>query len=440
MTGEAVPAQDGAVAPPPDHSRRTIAFVCVICGLAWIMSVYDFTLFGTLLPAIAADFGWSSAEAATVNTICQVGIFLVSLVPGPLIDRLGRKRALIILMIGGTLVSGLTGLAMGALSLIVIRSLSGLSLAEEVVNAVYLSEMLEKIRRRGLIYSLVQSGWPIGALLGAGVCAVTLPLVGWRWSFGVAALATLIIIPFALRLPESRRAQAAPAEAPKEKRRLTAELRILFAPHLRRHTLAMCGAWLFNWFGNQVLTVLGTTVLIEAKGIPLERSLVILVVSNVAAFVGYVVHGWLGDRFGRRNTIVRSWAIGAVLSVVLLLGPANEPFVFVAYSLFLFFQLGPYAALLFYMGESFPEEARGSGANLAHALAPVGSIFGSGILAAMLAFGVSMSWSAIVAGSIFLAVSAVCMRFGADDRELRRQRTAAAPADRSLRSSGKELR
>lgn len=422
MIDEVAPgkAGTGPARQQPEASSRTITYVCLICGLAWVMSVYDFTLFGTLLPVIAEDFGWSAAQATTVNTVCQVGIFFVSLIPGLMIDRLGRKKSLVILMVGGAVVAGMTGLAMGAVSLLLIRSLSGLSLAEEVVNAVYLSEMLEKVKRRGLIYSLVQSGWPIGALLGAGVCAVTLPLVGWRWSFVIAGVATLAIIPFALRLPESRRTPVRPtAKADAAARPLTEEFRVLFAPELRRHTLAMCGAWLFNWFGNQVLTVLGTTVLIEAKGIPLERSLVILVVSNVVAFFGYLCHGWLGDRLGRRNTIVRSWGIASVLSVVLLLGPNEEGFVFVAYSLFLFFQLGPYAALLFYMGESFPEEARGSGANLAHALAPVGSIFGSGILAAMLALGVTMSWSAVIAGSVFIALSAACLWFGIDDRKLR---------------------
>lgn len=423
MTSEAMPP-DTATTPETaaKPNTRSIAYICVVCGLAWILSVYDFTLFGTLLPSIATEFGWSTARAATINTICQVGIFVVSLIPGLLIDRLGRKKTLIILMLGGALVAGMTGLAAGALTLIIIRSISGLSLAEEVVNAVYLSEMLEKVKRRGLIYSLVQSGWPIGALLGAGVCAITLPLIGWRWSFGIAAAATLLIIPLALQLPDTRRRPRLEGQSVRRSNRgLTQEIRILFAPHLRRHTLAMCGAWLFNWFGNQVLVVLGTTVLVEAKGIPLERSLLILVVSNVAAFIGYLCHGWLGDRTGRRNTIVRSWAIGAVLSVVLLLGPDNQLFVLVAYSLFLFFQLGPYAALLFYMGESFPEEVRGSGANLAHALAPVGSIFGSGILAALLASGVAVSWAAIAAGSIFLAVSALCLRFGNDDRTLRAQ-------------------
>lgn len=406
---------------------RTIVYVCVICGLAWIMSVYDFTLFGTLLPAIAEEFGWSTAESTAINTICQAGIFVVALVPGLMIDRLGRKRSLLILMVGGAIVSGLTGLAAGAVSLILIRALSGLSFSEEVVNAVYLSEMLEKVRRRGSIYSLVQSGWPIGALLGAGICAVTLPLIGWRWSFGVAALATLVILPFACFLPESRHrgGRAAPAASTAtasnggRARVLPREFKVLFRPDLRRHTLAMCGAWLFNWFGNQVLTVLGTTILVSGKGISLERSLLILVVSNVVAFIGYVVHGWLGDRLGRRDTIVRSWVVAAVMAVVLMLGPNNELFVFVAYSVFLFFQLGPYAALLFYMGESFPEEARGSGANLAHCLAPVGSIFGSGILAGLLALGLPVSWSAILAGALFIGVSAICMRFGTDDRTLR---------------------
>ncbi|WP_327129549.1 MFS transporter [Streptomyces sp. NBC_01727] len=419
--------------PPPtstedDHSRGTIAYVSVICGLAWIASVYDFTLFGTVLPVIADEFGWTPADATMINTISQVGIFLVSLVPGLLIDRLGRRKTLIFLMVGGAVVSGITGIAVGAVSLILIRSLSGLSLAEEVVNAVYLSEMLKKVKNKGFVYSLVQGGWPIGALVGAAVCSVTLPLIGWRWSFCVAAAATLLIIPFALRLPESKQFQKVTASVetypsvPNSPRQegakrpgFSSELRQLFSPTLRRHTTALCSAWLFNWFGNQVLTVLGTTILVEAKGIPLERSLIILIVSNVTAFIGYLVHGWLGDRVGRRNTIIRSWLVASAVSVGLLLGPNNELFVFVAYSVFLFFQLGPYAALLFYMGESFPVQVRGSGANLAHALAPVGSIFGSGLLGLMLYAHMPMSVAAVIAGSLFIGISAVCLLFADKD-------------------------
>lgn len=43
---------------------RTLLAVSLVCFFAWVFSVYDYTLFGTLLPVIAEDFGWSAAFAA----------------------------------------------------------------------------------------------------------------------------------------------------------------------------------------------------------------------------------------------------------------------------------------------------------------------------------------------------------------------------------------
>src|SRR4051812_21192254 len=82
-------------------SPKTIRQVSVVCFIAWVASVYDFTLFGTLLPVIAEEFGWSVAESAAINTYATIGVFIVALTVGTIIDRMGRKRALIVLMLGG---------------------------------------------------------------------------------------------------------------------------------------------------------------------------------------------------------------------------------------------------------------------------------------------------------------------------------------------------
>ena len=71
-------------------------------------SVYDFTLFGTLLPVIAEDFGWSVAESTAINTYATIGVFLVALAVGTIIDKMGRKKALIVLMLGGAVLTETT--------------------------------------------------------------------------------------------------------------------------------------------------------------------------------------------------------------------------------------------------------------------------------------------------------------------------------------------
>ena len=427
-TNEA-PAQGQKPAPwDLELTPKIIRQISAVCFVAWIVSVYDFTLFGTLLPVIAEDFGWSTAQATTVNTVAQVGVFIVSLVVGSLIDRLGRKNALIILMLAGAVASGMTGMAMGAVSMIIVRSLTGLSLSEEVVNAVYLSEVYRKVKNKGLFYSVVQAGYPIGALVAAGMSALLLPVIGWRWSFVVAAVLALCVALVATRLPESpvfaamkesrRRAEAgdeAGAARLLDEHELEPDsgektgIKDVFTKTLRRHTTLLAAAWLFSWIGIQVFSVLGTTVLVESKGVSFENALVILVGANAVGFVGYLFHGWLGDRIGRRSTVIFGWLAGGIASLVMLLVPGGSFFIIAMHGLTLFFLTGPFAALLYYMGESFPAHVRGMGTNVAHVMAPMGSIIGSGLLSFLLVSGVSMTWAAVFTGTAGLFLAALCM-------------------------------
>jgi MFS family permease len=425
--------------PPPGASaqpwkrpvtKKTITYVSIITFLAWVMSVYDYTLFGTLLPVLAKEFGWSTSGATAVNTFATIGVFVVSLVVGPILDKVGRKKALVVLMTGGALASGLTGLVAGAVSVVIIRSFTGLSLSEEVVNSVYLNEMLRKVRNRGFLYSLVQSGWPVGALLSAGITALLLPIVGWRWSFVVAAILAIPMILLALRLPESptflamkevkrlretgdeagARALAEEHDVPQLLQDTTqGGLRQVFAPDLRRHTISLALAWLTNWMGIQVFSVLGTTVLVGAKGVSFENALIVLVLSNIAGFAGYLFHGWVGDRIGRKLTIALGWTVGGVISILMLVLPTGTGLTITLYALTLFFLNGPYAAMLFYMGESFPAHVRGTGANVAHVMAPLGGIAGSALLSILLASGLSMTVAALSAGSVFMLISGALM-------------------------------
>lgn len=409
--------------------KKTVYYVSFVCFLAWVASVYDYTLFGTLLPVIAEDFGWSTAQATAVNTWAMVGVLVVCLIVGTIIDKMGRKKALILLVIGGAVSSGLTGAAMGAASMVIIRAFSGFAVSEEVVNSVYLNEIYRKAKSRGFMFSLVQSGWPVGALLGAAMTALFLPVIGWRWSFVIAAASSLVVLILAAKLPESptfaamkevkRRAEvgdiagatslAAEHDVEVPGIHTTTGIRGVFTPELRRHTIALSLAWLFSWMSIQVISVLGTTVLVEAKNYEFTDSLTVLILGNVAAFAGYLFHGWIGDRIGRRNTVLGGWLLGGISSMALLLGPDSSMFVILMYSASLFFLNGPFSAMLFYMGESYPPHVRGVGANLAHVMAPAGAILGSGLISLLLSFGLTMTTAAIAAGSIPLLLAAVMM-------------------------------
>ena len=412
-------------------TNKTLIYSSIVCFLAWVFSVYDYTLFGALLPVISEEFGWSTSFGTFIVTLVAIGTFFVALAVGPLLDNFGRKPSLVISTFGAALSSGLTGLAPAILAgayMTVVRTFSGLGYSEQAVNATYLNEMYGNHPRRGFIYSLVQGGWPIGVLLGAALSAVLLPAIGWRNTFLVATSPAIVIAILAIKLRESPKFQAMKYVRKLEKEGRHQEavefgrgfdidvhhseestFKQLFEPDLRKHTTFISLAMLTNWIGIQVFAVLGTTVLTEGKGVAFSSSLIILVVSNAAAYIGYLCHGFVGDRIGRRLTIAGGWIISSLAYTLMLFGPGSEAFVLTMYTVGLFFIIGPYAALLFFMGESFPTRVRGTGSSFVNAMGPIGAIAGSGLFSFFTGIGLSVVITAFLAGSIATFVSGFLM-------------------------------
>lgn len=411
-------------------TRRDTRFATGTAFLAWTFAVYDFILFGTLLPVISKDFGWSTAQATGISTAVAVGTFLVALLLGPLVDRIGRKKGMVLTVTGTALASGLTAATFNPAYLVGVRSIAGLGYSEQAVNATYLNEIYdvtedETIRRhRGFVYSLVQGGWPIGVLLGALLAALFEPIVGWRGSFLIGTFPAVIIAVLRRKLKESPQFQIQQRERELAKLGRTQEADALArsyglapvseavkAPFVTifqgtelRNTIFLGLGFLLNWFGTFVFSFIGTTVLTQARGVSFSNALQILILSNAVAFVGYVFHGWVGDRFGRRLTIAVGWLLGG-LFFALMLTVAHGPVVVVFYSLGLFFQIGPYSALLFFMAECYTTHNRGTGTTFINALGQVGAIAAGSIVTAMVASGASLNSAALLVGAGGTALS-----------------------------------
>jgi putative MFS transporter len=408
-----------------------------IAFFAWTIAVYDFILFGTLLPRIQESFGWGTSHALLVSTLVSVGTAIVVLGVGPMVDRLGRRKGMIISVAGTAASSAATAATTGAVSLVGVRSISGLGLAEQSVNATYLNELYaltedEKIRRnRGFVYSMVQTGWPIGALLAAAFVAVVTAVFGadaWRLAFLLATIPAIVVALVCRTLRESpqfemqqriRQLRKSGDEAGAARLATAHHMddhsaapfrRIFHGVHLR-NTVVLSVAWLFNWFAIQTFSVLGTTVLETGKGIDASDTLLMVVVSNLVGALGYLAHGWAGDRFGRRNTIAVGWLLSGAFFAAMLLGPANTLYVIVAYMMGLFFLLGPYAAIMFFQAECFSLECRATGSSFIGAMSQPGAIIAGFILTGLTAAAVPYSTAALYVGAAGAVVSSVVVMF-----------------------------
>src|SRR3712207_7536020 len=88
-----------AVSQVPRVTERDTRIATWICFFAWTFAVYDFVLFGNLLPALAADLGWTDARSTAVNTWVTVGTALVAFAVGPMAARMGRRKGIIIAVV-----------------------------------------------------------------------------------------------------------------------------------------------------------------------------------------------------------------------------------------------------------------------------------------------------------------------------------------------------
>lgn len=386
---------------PDSLSKRDITRANWIAFFAWVFAVYDFILFGMLLPVMGGHFQWDEAAQAELATWVSAGGAIIAFAIGPVVDRVGRRKGIIFAIGGAAISSALTAVCagMGKGSLIAVRSVAGLGYAEQGVNATYLSEIYgssddpEVKRRRGFIYSLVQSGWPVGALIAAGLTALLMPYIGWQGCFIFAAIPGLLIAIFARKLKESPQFQVLQrinelrkAGMDSDAKAVAVEYGVDFEEHSKagvaaafrgaalRPTLVLSAAILLNWSAAQVFNVLGTSVLVSVHGISFENSLWILVLSNSVGFLGYLFHGWLGDRIGRRNTIAIGWMCGGAAFYAMLQAPHEIYTVVTLYSLGLFFQTGSYAAMLFFTSESYPISIRATGGSIINAMGPMGAI------------------------------------------------------------------
>jgi MFS family permease len=429
-----VPDGEARNAIPPvqtELSEWDVWYATVVAFFAWVFAVYDFILFGTLLPRIQEDFGWSTPFATGLATVVGVGTFVVALAIGPAVDYIGRKKAMVITVAGAAISSGLTALTPAALPatyLAIVRSIAGLGYAEQGVNASYLAEIYGTRKRRGFIYGFVQGGWPVGALLAAAMSAVLLPAIGWRGTFLVATFPAVVIVILRIWLKESPKWEAMQRirQLEKENRHEEATefgrhfgidvhhveettLHQIFEPDLRRHTFFLAGGFFLQWFCVQVLAILGTTVLTEGKGVSFGSSLTILIVANAAAYVGYITHGYVGDIIGRRMTVAGGWILAGIAYTIMLFGPNTPWFVLTMYTVGLFFLVGPAAAFFFFMGESFPTRVRGTGTAFVNCVGPIGAIVGGALFTAALSAGLSMTMSAFLVGALSATAGGLCI-------------------------------
>ncbi|KFQ60558.1 Solute carrier family 2, facilitated glucose transporter member 10, partial [Pelecanus crispus] len=295
---------------------------------------YELGIISGALLQLQVDFHLSCFKQEVLVSALLIGALLASLVGGILIDRHGRRRAI--------LVSNLV-LLLGSLILTLVRSFIGLVVGRMTVGfaisvssmacCIYVSEMVAA-HQRGLLVSLYEAGITVGILLSYALNYIFADVdEGWRYMFGLAIAPTamqflsILFLPvnpvklnswdsdcqkglIQLQDPEDR--AAAKREPYKEKHYSFLDL-FRTRDNMRRRTLVGLGLVLFQQFTGQPNVLGYASKIFHSVGFQSNSSAILASVGlGAIKVVATLVAMAFADKAGRRVLLMAGCMVMAI--------------------------------------------------------------------------------------------------------------------------------
>ncbi|NXE09183.1 GTR10 protein, partial [Lophotis ruficrista] len=295
---------------------------------------YELGIISGALLQLQIDFHLSCLKQEVLVSALLIGALLASLVGGILIDRHGRRRAI--------LVSNLV-LLVGSLILTLVRSFIGLVIGRMTVGfaisvssmacCIYVSEMVAA-HQRGLLVSLYEAGITVGILLSYALNYIFADVdEGWRYMFGLAIAPTAMQFLSILFLPvnpvklsswdsdcqkgliqlQNTEDRAAVKQEPyKEKHYSFLDL-FRTRDNMRRRTLVGLGLVLFQQFTGQPNVLGYASKIFHSVGFQSNSSAILASVGlGAIKVVATLVAMAFADKAGRRVLLMAGCVVMAI--------------------------------------------------------------------------------------------------------------------------------
>ena len=146
----------------------------------------------SLVPYFAPDLGIEATTAGHVISAYALGVVVGAPIIAVLAARLARRTLLVGLMLLFAIGNALSGLAPSYGWLVAFRFLSGLPHGAYFGVAALVAASLVPRERRSQAVARVLAGLTVATMVGVPLANVIGQYVGWRWSFGFAALLALL--------------------------------------------------------------------------------------------------------------------------------------------------------------------------------------------------------------------------------------------------------
>lgn len=357
-------------------------YAFIAAWLGWTLDAFDFTVFLLVMAPIAREFSVSMTQVTFVFTVTLWMRLVGATASGWLGDRHGRKKPLMIAILGYSLCNFAAGFSPTFLFLFGARALLGLFMGAEWPAGTALAMEHWPQRSRGFMAGLLQGSWGLGFMISFGIYGLFYNEIGWRGMLWVGVLPALAVlyVRFFVKEPEvwvrNRENQRA------QRREVHVPLLALFRRGMILNTLNACWVLASGFVLYYSITVLFPTHLeVELKLSPAAIGS-IGVSANLVTFLASMAWGWVADRYGRRAAQILPALIAIPIAPLYLL-TTNFTLIWWAFVLQGAFGAGGFANQApSYLSERFPTEVRATAAGFTY---HQGAVWG-GLTAPLLAY------------------------------------------------------
>src|SRR5688572_5510351 len=321
------------------YQQRLVAAAAMLI----VLDGADNQLLSNAIPAMMREWDLPRPAFATASAAAPLGMILGGVVGGILGDRIGRSAALLGSVGCFAALTAMVAFVDGLTTLTVARFLAGLGLGGAMPNAAALTAEFVPQRQRPIAITLTIVCIPLGGVLAGLAAGAVIPAYGWRVLFAAGGVVPLLLAAIFFKLlPES------PSFLAGVRRRwpeLRATLRRmghdiaddvafvdqtsgagtsrgsivdLFAPALRRDTLALIGAFgsclLAIWMGFLWIPAMLTD---PSIGFPQPQASFALSLFNFGGVAGAIAGALLIQRIGSRAALLSIAAISIVTALAM---------------------------------------------------------------------------------------------------------------------------
>lgn len=353
--------------------------VVTLLGLGFGLVGLDRWIIAPMAPSIIKDLHLSIQDFGNIIGILGVCWGVFAIVMGGVSDKIGYRKVLIPAIVLFSLLSGLSGYAVGFLSLLVIRSIMGFTEGSFCPTSFAATADASEPKRRGLNQGLQQSTFALFGLGFGPIIATQLLQVvpSWRWVFFIVAIPGFILailMFFVIRDP-------AHVTAPAQHAKPSGNWLEIF----KSRNIVLCmAALLCAMTGVFVLGAMLPNYLTDYLHLTVPQEGVVMSALGFGGFFGQFGLPGLSDIFGRRAIAVLGFiGAGILIRVFISTGPSLGP-LFGLLFIISFFCLGLVALITGPIAtESAPLGLVSSAIGI---VVGVGEIFGGGIAPSIAGF------------------------------------------------------